>query len=123
VQKGIGKLLSAEAMVPTYMWSPFPFASFNLTRDFVEKDPETARHIVKSLDEAIDFIQANQQEAKRIMATFLPDVQKPFVEHYPDALFVKSQQFPVQDLLKVEEAYQNQGIIKGHLDLSTSLYK
>lgn len=123
VQKGIGRLLFSKAMVPTCMWSPFPFASFNMTQEFVEKNAETARKIVKSLDEAIDFIRANQQEAKHIMAAFLPDPQKPFVEHYPDAFFVKSQDFTVQELLKVEESYRSQGIIKGHLDLSASLYK
>ncbi len=122
VQKGIGKLLFTGAIVPKYVWSPFPFASFNMTREFVDKKPDTARQIVKSLDEAIDFISTNQQEAKRIMAKFLPDAQKPFVEHYPDAFFMKSSQFPLKELLKIEENYRNQGIIKERLDLSKSLY-
>jgi NitT/TauT family transport system substrate-binding protein len=123
VQMGIGRLLFADAVLPKYMWSPFPFASFNMTREFVQKNPDTARRIVKSLDEAIDFINGNQQEAKRIMAEFLPEEQKPFVEHYPDAFFMKSSEFPLDELLKLEESYRNQGIIKGKLDLSNSLFR
>ena len=123
IQKGIGRLLFPEAMVPKYMWSPFPFASFNMTREFVDKNPDTARKILRSLDEAIDFINTNQQEAKKIMADFIPEVQRPFVEHYPDAFFKKSTEFSVQDLLKIEEAYRDQGIIKDKLDLSQSLFK
>jgi NitT/TauT family transport system substrate-binding protein len=123
VRKGIGRILFSEAMVPKYMWSPFPFASFNMTREFVTKSPQVARQIVKSLDDAIDFINANQLDAKRMMAKFLPEAQKPFVEHYPDALFLKSSQFPLAELLKIEESYRIQGILKGKLDLSTSLFQ
>ncbi|MBF0496818.1 MAG: ABC transporter substrate-binding protein [Deltaproteobacteria bacterium] len=123
IQKGIGRLLFPGALVPQYMWSPFPFATFNMTREFVDKNPETARKLVKSLDEAIDFINANQPEAKRIMAKFLPEVQRPFVEHYPDAAFLTSARFSLPELLKIEESYRNLGITREKLDLSKSLYK
>lgn len=123
VQTGTGKLLLTGAVVPETMGSPFPFASFNMTREFVEKHPETARKIIKSLDEAIDSITANQEEAKMIMADFLPDSQKPFVGHYPDALFVKSSRFSPEELMKIEKSYRDLGIIKEKLDLSKSLFK
>jgi len=123
LQKGIGKLLYKDALVPRYFWSPFPFASFNIAKGFAEKNPEVVKRIVKSLDEAIDFINANQQEAKKIMANFLPDTQKAFVESYPDALFLKSGQVDDEELMKVEKSYKECGIIKESLDLSESLYR
>jgi NitT/TauT family transport system substrate-binding protein len=123
LQKGAGKLLYNDAIVPKYFWSPFPFAGFNMTKEFAEKRPLAAKQIVKSLDEAIDFINSNQQEAKKIMANFLPEAQRAFVENYPDALFLKSNQVMDNELIKIEESYRNQGIIKESLDLSGSLYK
>jgi ABC-type nitrate/sulfonate/bicarbonate transport system substrate-binding protein len=123
LQKGIGKLLYKEALVPKYFWSPFPFASFNIAKEFAEKNPVITKKIVKSLDEAIGFINSNQQEAKKIMANFLPDNQKAFVESYPDALFLESGQVKEDELVKIEESYRNRGIIKDSLDLSESLYR
>jgi NitT/TauT family transport system substrate-binding protein len=123
VQKGIGRLLFKDAVITKYMGSPFPFASFNITREFAGKNPLITKKIVKSIDEAIDFINSNQQDAKKIMANFLPDSQKSFVESFPDALFLKSTQFSAKDLVKIEESNKNLGIIKETLDLSKSLYK
>jgi len=124
IQKSIGKLLYEGAAVPQYMkWSPFPFGSFNMTKDFVDKNPEAAQKIVKSLDEAIDFINSNQQDAKKIMAKYLPDAQKSFVESYPDTMFVKSTEFKPEELTKVANSYKEQGIISETLDLSKLLYK
>ncbi|MFZ2385415.1 MAG: ABC transporter substrate-binding protein [Candidatus Omnitrophota bacterium] len=121
LQKGIGKLLYKDALVPRYFWSPFPFASFNIADEFAKSNPETVKRIVKSLDEAIDFINSNQREAKKIMADFLPDAQKDFVENYPDALFLRSDQVKEKELIKIEESYKELGIIKKPLDLSESL--
>jgi len=123
IQKGIGKLLYEGAIVPKYLGSPFPFGSFNMTKDFVAKNPDTAKKIVKSLDEAIDFINANQQEAKKMMANYLPDAQKPFVTSYPDASFLKSTEFSAEALMKVADLYKNQGIINEPMDLSKSVYQ
>lgn len=123
IQKGIGKLLYDGAIVPQYMWSPFPFGSFNMTKDFVEKNPDVANRIVKSLDEAIDYINSNQQDSKKIMANYLPEAQKPFVESYPDALFLKSTEINSEDLVKVADTYKNQGIIPETIDLSKMVYK
>lgn len=122
IQKGIGKLLYEGAIVPKYMGSPFPFGSFNMTKAFVDKNPDTAKKIVKSLDEAIDFISANQQEAKKMMANYLPDAQKPFVASFPDASFLKSTEFSAEALMKVADLYKNQGIINGPIDLSKLVY-
>ena len=123
IQKGVGKLLINTAMVPKYMGMPFFFASFNINRKFAEKNPDITKKIVKSLDQAIRFINANQHEAKKIMAVFLPDAQKPYVESYPDALFIESKRIYIKDLLKIEKSYRDQGITKSRLDLSNSLYK
>ena len=123
VQKGVGKLLYTGAIVPKYMWSPFPFGSFNMTKDFVDRNPDTAKRIVKSLDAAIDFINANPKEAKQAMQDFLPEEQKSFVASYPDSIFLKSTDFTSAELMKVATAYKEQGIISEPIDLSKLVYQ
>ncbi|SPF32860.1 hypothetical protein SBF1_1160020 [Candidatus Desulfosporosinus infrequens] len=123
IRKGIGKLLYEGAIVPKYMGSPFPFGSFNMTKNFVDKNPDTAKRIVQSLDEAIDFITANQQEAKKMMVNYLSDAQKPLVASFPDASFLKSTEFSAEALMKVADSYSKQGIINGPIDLAKAVYK
>lgn len=123
LHQGIGKLLYKGAIVPRYWGEPFPFGSFNMTKDFVKKDPQTAKKIVESLDEAIDYINSNQLEAKKMMAKFLPDDQKSFVENYPDALYIKSTEFTPSKLMKVVDLYRKQGIINGSIDLTNFDYR
>lgn len=123
LQKGISVLLSKEALVPKYTWSPFPFGGFNMSREFADKNPDIAKQVVKSLDEAIEFVNKHPQEAKKIMANFLPDAQKPFVEYYPDARYLKSGKVSPEQLMKVVDAYLKMGIIKEHLDLTNLVYK
>ena len=123
VQKGAGTLLTEDAVIPGYMWSPFPFASFNITREYASAHPKNTRAIVDALNDAISFIAENQGEARKIMAAFLPEAQKPFVEHYPDALFTPSKFVTTGQLQKVKQAYLNQKILKGDLNLSTALFQ
>ena len=122
LQKGIAKLLTKEALVPKYLDSPFPFASFNLTREFVKQNPVLARKIVLSLDEAIDFIASHQKESKQMMSAFLPDPQKPFVEQYADSYFLKSGEFTEKALISAGEMYQKTGILKEIPDLKEAFY-
>lgn len=123
LQKGIGRLLYEGAIVPQYLWSPFPFGSFNMSKEFADKNPDIARQVVKSLDEAIDFINANPGEAKKIMGKFLPESERPYVEYYPEARFLKSSEVSSTDLIKLADAYLKLSIIKEPLDLTNMVYK
>ena len=122
VQSGIGQLLFDGAIVTDYTWSPYPFASFNMTKEFVDNNTDIAKKIVKSLDEAITYIQANQDDAKKMMANYLPDGQKQYVESYADALFIPSTEFTSKDLEKVATSYYEQGSITESIDLQNRAY-
>ncbi|GBF35165.1 ABC transporter substrate-binding protein [Desulfocucumis palustris] len=123
LQKGIGRLLYQGAIVPKYLWSPLPFGSFNVSKEFADKDPDMVERIAKSLDEAIEFIDANPREAKKMMAGFVSDTEKPFVENYSDPRYLKTGEVSPGELSRLVEAYQKQNIIKGNLDLTNMLYK
>ena len=123
IRQGAARLLFDKAVVPEYMWSPLPFASFNISREFAEKNPGTTEKIVRSLNRAIVFIEGHQDEAKTIMAEFLPEAQKPFVGFYPDALFVESDKVDFTGIDKIQKAYNDLGIIPENLELNDLLYK
>ncbi len=123
IEKGIGRLLLKEALVPKYLGSPFPFASFCMAKDFVNKNPVVAQRIINSLDEAIEYITANQQESKVSMGKFLPEAQRSFVNKYPDSLFLKSSQFTPAKLIRIGDSHKKLGIIKEKVDLSNALFR
>lgn len=123
VQKGIGKILIPGAVVPKYLGKPFFFASFNMTKSFVNKNPDSAKKIVKSLDEAIAFIHANPAEAKKIMAQFLPEAQRGMAGKFADSLYLPSAEVQPDALSKLQDEFLKQGIVKEKLDLSAAVLK
>ena len=117
LQQGIGRLLSDEVEVPKYLGEPFVFGSFNIRKDFADKNPEIAKKIVKAIDEAVDFVNKNPSEAKELMKKYLHESQAHFVEFYPDALYLKSSESTEKMYQDISEQYLKIGIIKERLDL------
>jgi len=122
VQKGIGRVLYNGAIVPKYLWSPLPFGSFNLSKEFVDNNPDTAQRIVKSLDEAIAIINKDPNKAKKMMANYLPEAERPFVHHYPDSLYQNSREVSRKDFERLADSYLKEGIIKERLDVKGLVY-
>ena len=52
--------------------NPFPAGGATLSTDFIKKYPDAAKLIIKSLDEAIDFINKNPQKAKESLIKYTP---------------------------------------------------
>ncbi len=123
LQKGIGRLLTQGAIVPKYQWSPLPFGSFNISKEFADKNPDIAKRIAKSLDEAIELINTNPTEAKKLMSSYVAEGERPFVEYYANPYYQKTNEVTAADMTKLTTAYQNQGIIKAPLDITNLIFK
>ncbi len=55
-----------------FIMNPFPAGGAVLSKDFIDKYPTAAKLVVKSLDEAIDFINKNPIEAKKSLIEYTP---------------------------------------------------
>ena len=118
IETGVAELVSNDVEVPKYIKSPFPFGSFNVSKEWADKNPITFKNIILALNEAIEFINSNPKKSKQYMK---PYISGQFVEHvdkYPDAYYlntIKSKEDTFQELVQM---YMDMGIIKRQLDLS-----
>lgn len=117
LQKGIGRLLSNDVETPKYLGEPFLFGSFNIRKDFADKNPRVAKEITDAIDKAVEFVNKNPKEAKELMKKYLHESQKDFVEFYPDALYKNSSDSKESDFEKVAKQYLEIGIIKNEINL------
>jgi len=117
LQQGIGRLLSDEVEVPKYLGEPFVFGSFNIRKDFADKNPKITKKVLSAIDKAVDFVNKNPDESKELMKKYLHESQAPFVKFYPNALYLNSSESTEKMYQDISEQYLKIGIIKKKLDL------
>lgn len=118
LQKGVGRLINPdEVELPKIFGEPFIFGSFNIRKDFADKNPEVKKKIVAALDKAVEFINGDQTGSKQIIKNYLSEAQKPYVGSYPDALYLVSTKSDPKIFQQDAYKYQELGIINGKLNV------
>lgn len=112
LKQGFGKLLSNRVEVPEVLGGKFVFGSFNITKDYADKNPDIALKVVHALDRAVEFVNAHQQTSKSIMKEFVHPSQQPYVASYPDANFKPSFSVSPKEFQVIADKYHKIGIIK-----------
>ena len=123
IRTGVAELISDEVEVPAYLGSPFPFGSFNVSKEWADSNPETMSNIAKALEKAIDFVNANPEEAKDFMKPYLPEQFQSHVQFYPDAQYMKMGKSNEKILQDAADQYLDIGIINKPLNLSGLTYE
>lgn len=59
-----------KALICKKIVDPFPNAGFVLSSKFIKENPESAKKIVKALDDAVNYIRANEKEVKLIIPKY-----------------------------------------------------
>jgi NitT/TauT family transport system substrate-binding protein len=123
--KDAGKLLvETKAIVPEATGlTPFYFGSFNVTKSFADSNPDTVRKLSLALDEAIDFIANNSDEARTAMKDFLPQEQQGLIGRFPSSLFKKTNETSQADLDAILDYYTKEQILSTKLDLTNSQFQ
>lgn len=123
IELGIATPLNDYVEVPRYVMNPFPFGSFNVSKEWADNNPEVFSSIKKSLNEAINWINENQEEAKLSMIPYLPEKFKDHVSKYPNAKYLRTDQSNDSTFNKVAKEYLKMGIIKQEIDLTGKITK
>ena len=116
--KGYGVELSKEALVPkSTKKSPFYFGSFNIRKDYADKNPEIVKKVSRALDRASEFINDNP-DAKLIMAkdNYLPEAFRPIVKNFPNSLFKTSKDVSNEKLKEYKDFYFDKQILPVNID-------
>ena len=117
IQAGVAELVSNEVELPKYIQNPFPFGSFNVSKEWADANQDVFEKVVLSLNEAIAFVNANPAKSKLMMKKYMPDVFKEHVTYYPDALYLSSQDSTQESFNKIADDYLKIGIIKSSINL------
>jgi len=123
IKTGVAERFSEQVEVPAYLGSPFPFGSFNVSKEWADKNPETMSNIALALEEAIEYVNTNPAKAKEHMIPYLPDQFQPHVTSYPNAFYMTLDSSNENILQSVAEQYLEIGIIKAPLDLNGLVYE
>jgi NitT/TauT family transport system substrate-binding protein len=123
VKKGVAEMITTEALVPKYLWSPYPFGSFNMTKDLTEGKPEVAQKLAAALDKAIAYTNDNPQEAEAILKEFLPPEQNKIIEDFADARYAASKDVTAEEMAKLVQSFVELGVLEKPLDLGPLIFR
>lgn len=115
---GVSELITDSVECPQFIMNPFPFGSFNVSKEWADKNPDAFKNLVAALNEAIDSTNANPAKAKMAMQKYLPPTFKDHVLKYPDALYLKSSETNEELFNNAAAVYLKLGIIPGEIKLN-----
>ncbi len=125
MSKGYGYLLTKEALVPKSTdMTPFYFGSFNVRKEFADKNPEIIKKVSYALNKASKYINEHP-EAKLIMSTkdYLPEAFRPIVKYFPDSYFKPSNEVTNSDLERIKDYYLKKQILPVNIDIRGLQYQ
>jgi ABC-type nitrate/sulfonate/bicarbonate transport system substrate-binding protein len=96
--RGLAEPATDTPDVPRVLGDPFLFGTFAVTEDFAQKHPAQARALADALDEAITMISADPTVGTAAMKPYVRDVERPFVDRYPAARYLRSREIGAAQL-------------------------
>ncbi len=117
VESGAGELVSV-APVPEALGGSLVFGAFLIHPRLWRERPEDARRLVTALDDAIRFIEADQDAARAHMRSFVREPERPFVERYPDARYLTSAAATEEVFAREARRALELGILEAPLDVA-----
>jgi ABC-type nitrate/sulfonate/bicarbonate transport system substrate-binding protein len=87
--RGVAEPLTESPDVPRVLGEPFPFGTFAVTETLATK-PAVLRSIREALDEAIGMIERDPAVGRAAMSPFVREPERPFIERYPPARYLRS---------------------------------
>lgn len=118
IEIGVAELLSDEIESPKYIQEPFVFGSFNVSKEWADKNRKIYKKLILALDEAIAYVNTHPDEAKESMKKYLPAIFKDHVNKYPNALYWDTNNTDDSLFNEVSETYLRIGIIPESLKLN-----
>jgi len=96
VEKGYRVVMSMPRL-----WGSFAFTGITTTKEWIEKDPETARKFIKAVQRALDYIYTDPEGAKKVAKKFLPNLSDEVINRAVNRL-VGDEVFPRQVKVDME---------------------
>lgn len=125
LSKGYGIKLTNEALVPkTTKIDPFYFGSFNIRKDYADKNPEIVEKVANALDKAILLINSNP-EIDTIMSlkNYLPEAYRSIVKNFPNSYFKTTNEVTDENLNQMKQFYFDRKILPVNIETNNLQYR
>lgn len=123
LNKGITELITNDVECPNYIRDPFLFGSFNVRKEWADKNPSTFKKLTEAINEAIDSADANPVKAKLSLKKYLPDAFKEQALKYPDALYWNTAKAGERSFIEIDSIYLKLGVIPQKVNLTGLIVK
>lgn len=118
MRAGVASPLGEQAILPSEIADPFLFDSFVFDSEFVACDPAIAHRITLALDEAVRFVRANEEEARRIATRYLPRECAELSDGMGRPRFLTSEEVDAAHLQTIADLFAAERVIGGHIDVA-----
>jgi len=115
VQKGI-----ARPLVPFFrenIINPFPAGGAVLSREFLSSRPEDAKAVVDALDQAIELINANPDQAKKSLVTYTP-LSKDEAQHSQIYYWWGSHEMKLDPMQRLADILLDANLLASRIDVN-----
>ncbi len=119
--KKLGKLLDSSLRAK-YIVSPYPSTAFVLNAQFAAQNPELAWRVKKVLDKALEFLEANEIEARKIFQKYM-EVEDEIAEQMNLSKFEKLEAIDKDAISQIIKFELDHGILEKEPDFSSVYLK
>lgn len=111
VAKGVGRYLVEHPVLSLNLKTGYPGGAFTFNSKFLKEKPLVAKKVKGAIDKGVDFINTNEQEARKFLVKYAK-LPEPFAMKIPFDPWFKAEQYnksygqPYFDLLRREGLFQ-----------------
>jgi NitT/TauT family transport system substrate-binding protein len=120
VSKGIGKYLMKSPLALLNLEGGVPGAAFSFNTQFLKERPKTAKKIKGAMEEAVDYIRANEQEVRSYLVKYT-GLPEPVAMHMPYDKFITLDEINKNACQAYFDILYSEGAYKEKVD-TTKLY-
>ncbi len=121
IEKANGRILEA-APAEKYILDPLPGGAAAFSSAFLKNNPQTAKKIINSFNDAIDFIRTNEPAAKEYLTKFTL-LSTDLVKKITIVEFWKLNEIDLAPLQKYSDILTNEGDLKEKVNVNEMIYK
>ncbi len=123
VKQDIGKLFNEnESLIAENLGiTPFPIAGVIISNDFAENYETLTKSLIDSLDEAVEYIRNNPEDARNILGTYLPEQQRSIIPSINRDSYWKSSEVELENIQKYHDFLLQKQVLLQPLNLNELL--
>ena len=121
VRSGKARYLESNPM-PKYVLNPFFNGGGFVNANLIKESPELAGAVKEAFDEAIEFINSHNEEARRLMVKYVPADEQDLLTTPLDQ-FIPNEQVDMEKAQRVADIFSENGLMNRKVEISGLFYR